>query len=177
MHSGDDDDDDPPPASHRPTFLGIPRRDTLSLRLHRHRKHLRELQLGGLIHPQLDGDSSPSGGRLRLCHREWHPHPGARSPQGLYLQDETLRKDLLSGGETYDLVARQCLVPIKGLPSLPSQKHMEVELNNGSLRNIELKSRFSIHLGTPCEHMKAATKGAEYVHWTLHEVGFFPASG
>lgn len=80
-------------------------------------------------------------------------------------------------GETYDLVARQCLVPIKGLPSLPSQKHMEVELNNGSLRNIELKSRFSIHLGTPCEHMKAATKGAEYVHWTLHEVGFFPASG
>jgi len=48
---------------------------------------------------------------------------------------------------------------------------MEVELGNGSLRLVKLQPRFSIHVETPCEHMKAVTKGSEYVHWTLHEVG------
>ncbi|KAH8297639.1 hypothetical protein KR054_004662 [Drosophila jambulina] len=74
-------------------------------------------------------------------------------------------------GQTYDLLSRQCEVPARGLSSLPSGNRMEVELNNGSRRDIELRSRFSIHVGTPCEHMKAVTKGSEYVHWTLHENG------
>ncbi|KAH8347105.1 hypothetical protein KR059_005315 [Drosophila kikkawai] len=74
-------------------------------------------------------------------------------------------------GQTYDLLTRQCEVPTRQLSSLPSENHMEVELNNGSLSDIELRSRFSIHVGTPCEHMKAVTKGSEYVHWTLHENG------
>ncbi|XP_020808721.1 probable G-protein coupled receptor Mth-like 8 [Drosophila serrata] len=75
-------------------------------------------------------------------------------------------------GQTYDLGSRECEIPKRGLSSLPSESHMEVELNNGSLRNIELRSRFSIYVGTPCELMKAVTKGSEeYVHWTLHENG------
>jgi len=37
-------------------------------------------------------------GRLRLCHREWHSDSGAETFEGLHLQDETLRANLLSGG-------------------------------------------------------------------------------
>ncbi|XP_017066296.1 probable G-protein coupled receptor Mth-like 8 [Drosophila eugracilis] len=72
-------------------------------------------------------------------------------------------------GEIYDLERRQCSVP--GVSSVPSQSHMEVELRNGSLRDVELQPLFSIHVETPCDHMKTVTKGSEFVHWTLHENG------
>ncbi|KAH8345646.1 hypothetical protein KR067_000367 [Drosophila pandora] len=74
-------------------------------------------------------------------------------------------------GHLYDADTRQCSVPRPGLPPLPAHSHMEVELLNGSLRRLELGPAFSIHIDTPCKHMKPVTKGAEYVHWTLHENG------
>lgn len=74
-------------------------------------------------------------------------------------------------GHLYDADTRRCSLPRRGLPPLPSHSHMEVELLNGSLRRLELGPAFSIHIDTPCKHMKPVTKGAEYVHWTLHEVG------
>ncbi|KAH8379937.1 hypothetical protein KR009_008101 [Drosophila setifemur] len=74
-------------------------------------------------------------------------------------------------GEIYDLEGRHCSVTRGKVPPLPSYSHMEVEFLNGSLKEMELRSGFSIHVDTPCEHMKAVTKGLEYVHWTLHENG------
>ncbi|EDW33020.1 GL16145 [Drosophila persimilis] len=72
-------------------------------------------------------------------------------------------------GEIYDLERRQCLTPSIDHQPPPGQTHFEVQMLNGSLQELELRSRFSIYVDTPCGHMKPVTKGSEYVHWTLHE--------
>ncbi|XP_026847314.1 probable G-protein coupled receptor Mth-like 8 [Drosophila persimilis] len=74
-------------------------------------------------------------------------------------------------GEIYDLERRQCLTPSIDHQPPPGQTHFEVQMLNGSLQELELRSRFSIYVDTPCGHMKPVTKGSEYVHWTLHENG------
>ncbi|KAH8274992.1 hypothetical protein KR018_008392 [Drosophila ironensis] len=75
-------------------------------------------------------------------------------------------------GQLYDPESRHCAAQkVGGLPPLPGQSHMEVQLHNGTLQRMELSARFTVHVDTPCEHMRAVTKGSEYVHWTLHENG------
>ncbi|XP_068142344.1 probable G-protein coupled receptor Mth-like 8 [Drosophila tropicalis] len=75
-------------------------------------------------------------------------------------------------GQIYDLNEKQCRQPHSMGNNLPpAQSHMDIEFNNGSLRHIELRSLYSIHVETPCKHMKALRKNMDYVHWTLHENG------
>jgi len=96
--------------------------------------------------------------------------PAPRHLRGCICKTKPCVRICCQEGEIYDLERRQCLVLPSQVSGPPSQSHMEVELNNGSLREVELLPRFSVHVETPCEHMKAVTKGSEYVHWTLHEV-------
>ncbi|XP_030375542.1 probable G-protein coupled receptor Mth-like 8 [Scaptodrosophila lebanonensis] len=74
-------------------------------------------------------------------------------------------------GQMYDLQSRNCHEVSDSLPPAPNQTHLQVELLNGTLVQVETEEQFSVHVGTPCNHMRAITKGAEYVHWTLHENG------
>ncbi|XP_017057714.1 LOW QUALITY PROTEIN: probable G-protein coupled receptor Mth-like 8 [Drosophila ficusphila] len=97
--------------------------------------------------------------------------PATRHLRGCVCKTRPCVRICCQEGEVYDLERRQCAVPAAGLSSLPAQSHMAVELSNGSLSDMELQPHFSVHVDTPCDHMKAVTKGSEFVHWTLHENG------
>lgn len=73
-------------------------------------------------------------------------------------------------GQLYELQRRRCVIPTGDGPQPPGHSHMTVELHNGSRLNLELCTRFSVHVETPCDHMRALTKDSVYLNWTLHEV-------
>ncbi|EDW68794.1 probable G-protein coupled receptor Mth-like 8 [Drosophila virilis] len=74
-------------------------------------------------------------------------------------------------GQLYELQRRRCVAPTGDGPQPPGHSHMTVELHNGSRLSIELRARFSVHVETPCDHMRALTKDSVYLNWTLHENG------
>lgn len=71
-------------------------------------------------------------------------------------------------GQFYDLERRHCTV--EGV-KVPDYSRMEVAFNNGTQGELELATHFTVHIETPCDHMRAVTKDGEYLPWLLHEVG------
>ncbi|XP_060654203.1 probable G-protein coupled receptor Mth-like 8 [Drosophila nasuta] len=70
-------------------------------------------------------------------------------------------------GQFYQLETRRCV----DHPEVPGHSHMTVQLQNGTQLHQELGTWFSVHVESPCDHMRAVTKDSEYLHWTLHENG------
>lgn len=79
-------------------------------------------------------------------------------------------------GQFYDLERRHCTE--KG-DKVPDYSRMAVALNNGTQVELELATHFTVHIETPCDHMRAVTNDGEYLPWLLHEVSkvkFTPGS-
>lgn len=72
------------------------------------------------------------------------------------------------GGQFYDLEKRRCSADDA---KVPDYSRMSVELHNGTQLELELATHFSVHVETPCDHMRAVAKDGSHLPWTLHEVG------
>lgn len=73
-------------------------------------------------------------------------------------------------GQFYDLKKHRCSEEEEAGIKVPDYSRMPVALHNGTQLELELATHFSVHVETPCDHMRAVTKDGSYLSWTLHEV-------
>ncbi|EDV95977.1 probable G-protein coupled receptor Mth-like 8 [Drosophila grimshawi] len=74
-------------------------------------------------------------------------------------------------GQLYDLQDHKCVPHSAEHPQPPGHSHMTVGLRNGTQLQMEIASRFSVHVETPCDNMRAVIKDGDYFNWTLYEDG------